>query len=102
MYFYAVIDPPDVLVQPNYKPYVVLVGDDVTLNCNVTDTNPPVTSFVWTNRSESTENITMNNISYNASGTYECIGVNGIDGAVPSSTYLDVQCEPIFIDKTYC
>ena len=78
---------------PNYKPYVVLVGDDVILNCHVTDTNPPVTSFVWTNRSESTDNITLNSISINASGTYECTGVNGIDGAVSSSTYLDVQCE---------
>ena len=85
-------------IVPKYNPYVVLVGDDVTLNCHVTDANPPVTSFEWTNRSESTANITMNNISYNASGTYECIGVNGIDGAVSNSTFLDVQCECVFVD----
>lgn len=82
---------------PEYNPYNVIAGDNVTLNCHVTDTNPPVTSFEWTNRTESTQHFTMNTIAYNASGTYECTGVNGMPGALSSSTFLDVQCECDFL-----
>ena len=85
---------------PDYNPYFGILGENIILTCQVTDTNPPVISFEWRNRSESTENITTNNISYNDSGIYECSGVNEIDGAVSSSTYLDVQCESEFIDTT--
>ena len=75
-------DPPEVEILPDYDPYNVLNGSTFSLTCNVTDANPSVTSFMWVDRMETTETITIHNADPTHAGIYECYAVNGVNGVM--------------------
>ena len=95
MLYFIVSDPPEVSMLPNFNPYIVEVGDTKTLSCSVTDANPSVSSYTWSDKGTgSTASISLSNIQTSHGGTYTCVANNGITGAAaPVSKTVQVQCE---------
>ena len=86
---------------PNMSQLYVKRGDDVTLTCVVVDANPVVTSYVWTNRSETTDIITISDIQLSDAGHYTCKGVNGVSGAVVITKTITVQGKLLNVVYTF-
>ena len=87
----SLIDPPTVTMAPNVSQLYVKRGDDVTLTCVVVASNPVVTSYVWTNKSETTDIITISDIQLSDTGHYTCKGVNGVSGNAAAVITITVQ-----------
>ena len=84
-------DPPDVIMLPDGNPFVVFIGDTLKLTCHVTDSNPPVTSFEWIGRNETTEFLTIEDIHSSDAGVFSCRGINAINGSIEVNKTILVQ-----------
>ena len=83
----------DVEILPDYDPYIVLSGSTFSLTCNVTDANPSVTSFVWVDRMETTETITIPNADPTDDGPYVCDAINGVMGDNRAHKHVEIHCK---------
>lgn len=93
----CVLDRPIVTISPNNDPYRVLENTTLQLKCNVIDTNPNVTSFIWTKDKSPLSNeaayiIPIVNRSH--AGSYLCGAANNAGKSDPDAFMrLEVLCK---------
>ena len=95
LFLFLLDGPESVTLSPPTTTYTVRVGDNIpSISC--TASCRPQCIFMWTGSNvpdRTTNDLFLQNINRNQSGTFYCTATNEVGSERPSSVVVDVRCK---------
>ncbi len=96
--------PKEVTVEPQGSIIDLKEGDKLILKCSVKESNPPVNQFTWYNNyqvlQQTSETLTINNVTADDKGSYYCKANNDIEEAKSNTITVSVKCKYCYFHLT--